>query len=226
MGDRGSLPIRPPAWEAGGAIFVKDVQPYELMKLRMLNGSHSMLAYLGVMMGCTYVRDVLARPELARLVERHMTAAQATLPKLEGVDLDEYRHELMARFANRAIAHRTGQIAMDGTEKLPQRIFAPACDALQVGHDISPFAFAVSVWMLFAPGTAVRVAGSTIRGKMRSRSACKQATSAQQISDALHGLPGFFPEVLKKNRDWRQAVTGNLKKMVDSNLAVTDPSIV
>ncbi|MEP2029789.1 MAG: mannitol dehydrogenase family protein [Paracoccaceae bacterium] len=213
-----------PAWEAGGAIFVKDVQPYELMKLRMLNGAHSMLAYLGVMMGCTYVRDVMARPELAQLVERHIGAAQATLPKLAGVDLDEYRHELMARFANRAIAHRTGQIAMDGTEKLPQRIFSPACDALQMGSDISPFAFSVAVWMFFCASNGGSCGGLNDPRVNEITQCLQTATSPQQISDALHGLPGLFPEMLKQSSDWRQAVTSNLKDLLDTNLALTDPS--
>jgi fructuronate reductase len=88
------FPAGRPTWEAGGAIFVADVAPYERMKLRMLNGAHSMLAYAGFLSGRAYVRDVMADPALAALVERHLKAAAATLPPLDGLDLAEYAVQL------------------------------------------------------------------------------------------------------------------------------------
>ncbi|HEX9857074.1 MAG TPA: mannitol dehydrogenase family protein, partial [Paracoccaceae bacterium] len=108
------FPLGRPAWEAAGAIFVTDVAPYEAMKLRMLNGTHSMLAYAGFHAGLTYVRDVMQDPDLAALVDRHLSASAATLPALPGMDLPAYAAALQARFTNPAIAHQTFQIAMDG----------------------------------------------------------------------------------------------------------------
>ncbi len=139
-----------PAWEAGGAVFVADVAPHEMMKLRMLNGAHSLIAYMGQLHGIDYVRDVVADPALAARVEAHFEAARKTLPEVPGVDLAAYARALMARFANRAILHKTRQIAMDGTEKLPQRIFAPAEAAAAAGGDIAPFAYATGQWMAYA----------------------------------------------------------------------------
>ena len=141
-----------PAWNAGGALFVDDVAPYEMMKLRMLNGSHSLIAYTGHVAGHRYVRDVMAQPTLAPLVARHLAAAASTLETLPGVDLDAYAEDLQTRFRNPAIAHETYQIAMDGSEKLPQRILAPAAEVLARGGDIRPFAFAVAAWMRYAHG--------------------------------------------------------------------------
>jgi fructuronate reductase len=207
-----------PAWEAGGAIFVNDVQPYELMKLRMLNGAHSMLAYMGVMMGCIYVRDVMAQPDLAQLVDRHMRAAQATLPQLPGVNLDDYRGELLARFANSAIAHRTDQIAMDGTEKLPQRILVPAMETLAAGRDISAFAYAVAAWMFFC----VKQTGSGIPlndpRENEIFASLESAGTAEQVSTALHGLPGLFPPSLLGSCVWRDRLIEKLEAMLQNGI--------
>lgn len=141
-----------PAWEAAGALMVSDVRPYEEMKLRMLNGAHSLLAYMGVLSGCECVRDVMAVPALKRLVERHMTAAAATLSPLPEVDFEDYAASLIKRFCNTAIAHRTEQIAMDGSQKLPQRWFEPALLALEGGQDLRPFSFASAIWLRYLTG--------------------------------------------------------------------------
>ncbi|KUP90553.1 mannitol dehydrogenase family protein [Tritonibacter horizontis] len=205
------FPTGRPAWERAGAIFVADVQPYELMKLRMLNGAHSMLAYVGGLAGCTYVRDVMADPALAALVDRHMRAAQATLPHLPAVDLDHYRAELLARFANTAIAHRTDQIAMDGSEKLPQRILAPALETLQLQGDVAPFAFAVAGWMAFCVQAGP---GLDDPRAAEIRAALAPAQTAVQISAALHDLHAVFPGKLRDSQVWRKAVVEKLDVML------------
>ena len=214
------FPTGRPAWEAGGALFVDDVRPYELMKLRLLNGAHSMLAYAGFLAGCAYVRDVMARPDLAHLIARQMNAAAATLPPLEAIDLEAYRDQLLARFANRAIAHRTAQIAMDGTQKLPQRIFAPAVDTLRAGGDLSAFAFATAVWMRYALGhheDGTRYALNDPRGD-EITAALKGKTEAAAISRALHALPGLIPNSLGDNPNWRGAVERTLATILQDGI--------
>lgn len=142
-----TFPTGRPNWEAGGAIFASDLRPYETMKLRMLNGTHSMLAYVGFAAGHHYVRDVMADPHLARLVARHLSAAAATLPPLPGVDFSTYADQLAERFRNPHLAHATFQIAMDGSEKMPQRVFSAIADAPAKGGDIRAFAFATAAWL-------------------------------------------------------------------------------
>lgn len=137
-----------PHWDRVGASFVRDVAPYEAMKLRMLNGAHSMLAYSGQLAGRSYVRDVMADPDHAQVVRRHLAAAAATVRGLE-YDLGAYASELEQRFANPAIAHATAQIAIDGSQKLPQRITAPALEAQAAGGDPRPFALALAAWIAF-----------------------------------------------------------------------------
>lgn len=140
-----------PAWEEAGAVFVPDVTPYELMKLRLLNGSHSTLAYLGCLAGYETVADAMAAPGMARLLNELMEQASETLAPLD-VDLAEYRSDLIARFRNPALRHKTAQIAMDGSQKLPQRLLGTMRARLSRGQPIAPFALGVAAWMRYATG--------------------------------------------------------------------------
>jgi fructuronate reductase len=142
-----------PAWEQAGAQIVADVAPFETMKLRLLNGSHSTLAYLGFLMGHDFVWQAAADPLLALLVERQMAEEIApTLVRPAGTDLQAYGAQLMQRFRNSALPHRTKQIAMDGSQKLPQRLLGTIRDNLAAGRPIACAALAVAGWMRYASG--------------------------------------------------------------------------
>src|SRR5690606_8301856 len=111
-----------PGWEKVGAQLVGDVAPYETAKLRMLNGAHSALAYLGLERGHTFVHEAIADPGLRPLVEGLMRDEAATsFTPAPGQDLGAYADALVARFADPALNHRLIQIAMDGSQKIPQR---------------------------------------------------------------------------------------------------------
>ncbi|MET0180480.1 MAG: mannitol dehydrogenase family protein [Novosphingobium sp.] len=111
-----------PSWEAVGAQLVADVAPYELAKLRMLNGAHSALAYLGLERGHAYVHEAIADPALRPTIERLMREEAApSFTPAPGQDLAAYAEALLARFANPALQHRLAQIAMDGSQKIPNR---------------------------------------------------------------------------------------------------------
>lgn len=210
-----------PQWEAGGALFVEEIAPYERMKLRMLNGTHSMLAYCGYLSGCTYVRDVMQRPDLALLVDRHLAAARSTLPPVAGIDLVQYAADLRVRFANPAIAHATYQIAMDGTEKLPQRLFQPALELLARGDGIRAFAFAFAAWMRYCLGRTDEGATYALRDPREAQiaAALRDARDAAGISGALHALPRFVPPSLVQNRIWRAEAENALGGMLAGGMA-------
>jgi fructuronate reductase len=111
-----------PAWEKHGAQITSDVHAYENAKLRMLNGAHSALAYLGLKRGHEFVHQAIADPELAPLIDRLMRDEAATsLTPAPGQDLPAYADALIDRFKNPALKHRLAQIAMDGSQKIPQR---------------------------------------------------------------------------------------------------------
>ena len=138
-----------PDWRAGGARFVERAEPYEKLKLRLLNGAHSTIAYAGVMAGWPTVDAAIAQPALRRFVEALMRdeIAPTVAAALAGFDLDGYRAELLARFANPALAHRTAQIAMDGSQKLPQRLLGTLRERLAAGLPVDRLALAVALWL-------------------------------------------------------------------------------
>ncbi|MBB3593052.1 fructuronate reductase [Rhizobium sp. BK529] len=210
-----------PAWEkVHGALMVEEVSAYEKMKLRMLNGAHSLLAYLGYTAGYEFIRDVMDDSGLAALARRHMNAAAATLDPVPGIDLDTYADELIARFANKAIAHRTYQIAMDGTQKLPQRLLEPATEALAKGGKAETYAIAVAAWMRYAMG----VNGNGDRYELRDPRAAEIATlladvprNGGAISAALFKLPGLFPKALTGNIAWTEDVANKLEILIQDD---------
>ncbi|CAH0342098.1 mannitol dehydrogenase family protein [Rhizobium sp. CECT 9324] len=194
-----------PEWDRAGALFVADVEPYEKMKLRMLNGPHSMIAYLGQLKGLEYVKDVMAVPEYAERVRRHMSAAAMTLDPVPGIDLGQYREQLIERFSNPTIAHRTKQIAMDGSQKLPQRIFAAAVDDLAAGRDAAAFAEATALWIAYVMQTP------QIEDPRAHE--LRQASGVVDPADPsanFFALPGLFPPRLIGDRDWRDRVNAAL----------------
>jgi len=138
-----------PAWQRTGVEIVNDVQPYETMKLRLLNGAHSAIAYLGQLAGWQTVSDAIADPALASFVDALMLEVTPTLRMPASVDLSAYRRALLARFANPALHHRTAQIAMDGSQKLPMRLFATAQDRLTQGLSSPCVALAAAAWLRF-----------------------------------------------------------------------------
>lgn len=149
-----------PTWVNAGAQVVADVRPFELMKLRMLNGSHSILAYLGYLGGYSYIADAIADPLLCGLVRDFMTEeAMATLPPGLG-DLAAYRDLLLRRFSNGALKHRTWQIAMDGSQKIPQRLLGTIKDRLARGLSAPRAILGVAAWLRYA--TAMDERGNVI----------------------------------------------------------------
>ena len=139
-----------PAWERAGVQFVADVRPFELAKLRMLNGAHSTLAYLGLLAGYETVDQVVADPAIRAVIDRLMRGEAAmTIPPAEGLDAQAYADALSARFANAALEHRLRQIAMDGSQKLPQRLLGTIIDCHSRGITAGAAIAGVAGWMLY-----------------------------------------------------------------------------
>ncbi|MEZ5904319.1 MAG: hypothetical protein R3C69_04155 [Geminicoccaceae bacterium] len=137
------------------------------------------------------------------------------------MDLDAYAADLCRRFANPAIGHETRQIARDGTEKLPQRVMAPALELARRGGELRPFAFAVAVWMRYAIGRTD--AGETYAVEdpraAEIRAAVASGGTPAGIARALHGLQGLFPPELVANAAWTGAVTAILAGMLERGVA-------
>ena len=141
-----------PAWEQVGAQLVTDVAPFEHMKLRLLNGAHSALAYLGYLAGYEAIPDVVADAVFRHYVRALWDEVIPVVPQPQGVDLQGYAGQLLSRFANTAIRHRTWQIAMDGSQKLPQRLLHSIRELLVQGRSIRCLALAVAAWIRYVGG--------------------------------------------------------------------------
>lgn len=189
------FPLGRPQWELAGALFTKDVSAFERMKLRMLNGAHSMLAYAGFHAGHEYVRDAMQDPALSVLLRRHLNAAACTLPKIDEIDYTDYAAALEQRFANPAMAHALYQIAMDGSEKLPQRIFAAVEDARRAGVDVRAFAFTTAAWLRHVSGACHDCPTYQIRDPMAQ--GLKELPLTKGADRMLAGLDGLG--LLEKN---------------------------
>lgn len=112
-----------PDLAAAGATVTSDVAGYEKAKLRILNGAHSTLAYLGLLRGHASVAEAMCDADLAGFVDVMIRQdIMPMLPAVPGLDLDAYREQVLARFRNPAIVHRLDQIAQDGSQKLPYRL--------------------------------------------------------------------------------------------------------
>lgn len=136
-----------PDWEQFGVTMVSDVTPFEDMKLRLLNGSHSALAYLGLLSGYVTVDQAFASPHIRRFIDRLWAEAAATLPADASRQSGDYTRQLSQRFANTALAHQLRQIAMDGSQKLPQRIIDTAIARLKVGRSADHLAMVPAAWI-------------------------------------------------------------------------------
>ncbi|MFT4676119.1 MAG: fructuronate reductase [Patiriisocius sp.] len=139
-----------PQWELAGVILCDDVTPFEIMKLRLLNGAHSCLAYLGVLLQYNTVADCMNDASVRAYIEIMMrTEIQPLVSPPAGFDLDRYITQLLMRFSNPGLRHRCEQIAMDGSQKIPQRLLPVLEERLEHGLSVTYLIFAVSVWMVF-----------------------------------------------------------------------------
>ncbi|HSI61200.1 MAG TPA: mannitol dehydrogenase family protein [Ideonella sp.] len=137
-----------PAWEEAGAVLTGDVRPYQAMKLRLLNGTHSAIAYAGQLCGLDSVSDSMAHPLVGAFARRLMLEdLRATVAAPPGYDVPAYCADLLKRFENPALAHRTQQIAMDGTQKVPVRWLPALRESLVNGIERPQLERALAAWL-------------------------------------------------------------------------------
>lgn len=199
-----------------GVQMVSDVKPFEHMKLRMLNGSHSTLAYLGYLMGYDFVSQAIADPAMKALVSGLMTEeVMPTLPLGLG-DVAAYRDALLQRFANPALKHRTWQIAMDGSQKLPQRLLGTIRDRLASGQPMQRLSLGVAAWMRYITGVDEKGAPIDVRDPLagRLREIADQAGhNADELVRALLQVKEIFGDDLSQNRAFTSIVTRHLASL-------------
>ena len=140
---------RPP-YEDVGVSIVRDVRPYELMKIRLLNGTHSALSYIGLLLEYDLVQESLEDDDMREFVAGYLREMISNVPKVPGVDLPTYADSLVSRFRNPAVPDRLERLAQDGSQKIPNAILSALTEAVSNNRSIKYGAFAIAGWMAYA----------------------------------------------------------------------------
>ncbi len=204
-----------PDFAAAGVQLVSDVTPFEHMKLRLLNASHSALAYLGYLAGHETIAAAMADERFAAFAAQVMDEAAVTLTMPAGTDLATYSQSLLQRFSNPALHHRTWQIAMDGSQKLPQRLLGTMRDRLALGLPIDTHALAVAGWMRYVTGTDEQGRTIDVRDPIAAELAAIAKAAgpvAERLAPALLNVSAVFG-ALGSDPRMRQAVTDALARL-------------
>jgi len=218
-----------PDWDAAGAQFVRDTTAFETMKLRCLNGTHSILAYLGYLAGYETIAETVADPAFAQLIDKvWMQEVLPTVTRPEGEDLAAYCAALKERYMNPAICHRTWQIAMDGSQKLPQRLLGAISDNLTAGRDVSILSLAVAGWMRYVGGADEQGQPIEVKDPLAEqlRAASDAATTSVQKVDALLAVRAVFEEELAANPKFQSSVLSAYKMLVNQGAKAAVESVV
>lgn len=208
-----------PAYESVGAQMVANVEPYELMKLRMLNGSHSTIAYLGYLAGHKTVADVLAQPQFENLIKDMMTDEIIPTLDLPSVDLPAYRDQLIERFKNPALNHLTWQIAMDGSQKLPQRILDTISANIAANRPYSRLAKCVAGWMQYA--SAIDLNGNPIDVRDPLSAELKTIGTIENITDRVQeylNLNSIFDKHLANDANFKNTILTEYQNLKNGNI--------
>ena len=180
---------RRPRWELMGAQIVQDVRPFERAKLRMLNGAHSALAYLGLERGWTFVHQAIDDPALSPIIERLMRVeAASSFEPAPDQDLQAYAQALLQRFHNPALNHRLAQIAMDGSQKIPQRWLETLSIHQSRGETCPALLTALAAWVRHVRGD-----GQAVSDPMaETLAALWRQNGSSGMASALFGETGLL----------------------------------
>jgi fructuronate reductase len=195
---------RQPDWKAVGVTMSRDIPAYGQAKLRLLNGAHSTLAYLGLLAGLETVAQAMAEPALATFLQCLMLEdIQPTLTAQAGEPLTNYTQSILKRFKNPLVQHRLAQIAWDGSQKLPIRVLGTVADAIRAGRPLTRLALPIAAWMHFIRARAGS-AEAIVDPLHELLGACGRGTCGEAKHDLrlFLELPGVFPASLRHDAEF------------------------
>lgn len=213
-----------PDWNIAGAEFVADVVPYEEMKLRMLNGSHSFLAYLGYLGSYAHISDTMADEGYRKAAFDMMTQAQApSLSMPEGTDLEGYAKQLIDRFTNPSLKHKTWQIAMDGSQKIPQRMGGSLRFHLEQGSDFKWLAAGIAGWMRYVSAVDEQGNEIDVRDPMAEqlKAVCDEHGQNASVVPALLSIEAVFAPEIGQNPQVIDAVSSAYQSLIEKGARAT-----
>ena len=178
-----NFPAGRPPFEKAGVQMVADVEPYELMKLRLLNASHQALAYFGFLLGYRLVHDAVNDPDIETLLRRYMVdEAQATLRPVPGVDLADYQDTLITRFTNAEVKDTVARLCAESSDRIPKWLVPVITERLDRGLDVTLSAAVVASWARYAEGVDESGEPITVVDNLKSE---VMALASQNASDPL-----------------------------------------
>ncbi len=207
-----------PDLESVGVQLVSDVEPYELMKLRLLNASHQAMSYVGILAGFAHVHEVCRTPSIAAFLREYMREeATPTLRPVPGIDLNQYCDQLIARFSSAAIADTLERQVVDGSERIPKFLLPVVREQLAMGGDIRRCAFVIASWSVFLEGVTETGFGVMIHDVRKD--ALTHAVRAEVMAPgALLDLGEIFGD-LGQNERFRSAYV-NARARIKSDGAI------
>lgn len=190
-----------PPWDLAGALYVPDVEPYEILKMRVVNGIQSNLCQLGFLSGIEFMSGVLADPVFAAFARR--TIAREVLPHLPavaGIDPTAYLDQAIERLTNADLKHRTAQISTDGSQKIRQRLLEPIRAAIRAGTPCDGLLLGVAGWMAYATGRNWRGETHDVHDPLAAKTMAIGGScggDAKAMVDAFLDLEAVFGSDLK-----------------------------
>lgn len=205
------LPAGSPDFAAAGVVLATDVGAWERAKLRILNGAHSSLAYIGSLLGHETVADAMVDEQLAGFIERLVRGDIVASLQPSPIDLQAYAGDIFQRFRNPAIHHKLSQIAWDGSQKLPYRLLDTVADALASGRPVDRLAVPVAAWMHFIE----RRAHDGIEIVDPLAQSLIAASRSDDPVTAFLGLDQVFRREVSSDARFRSAVEQSWRRMRD-----------
>lgn len=211
-----------PEWEKVGVLLVNDVRVFEKIKLRLLNGAHSTMAYTGYLSGFQYISEVMEQPAFVNLVKTYMAReAGETVVAPAGFDIEAYKQQLRDRFSNKALKHRTWQIAMDGSQKLPQRLLETLREQLAGNGNIDILCLGVAAWIRYVSGVdeqgqAIEVSDPLAK-ELRAACDANQGNPASMVK-AIVSIQKVFGTDLIDEARFIQTTTQWLERFYDKGV--------
>jgi fructuronate reductase len=214
-----------PPWDAVGAQYVAAVAPFERMKLRLLNAAHSNMAYLGWLAGYQTIADVLEDEHFKDLIRQLMNQEMApTLHGLGDFDVAGYQQQLMDRFANRGLEHRLQQIAMDGSQKVPQRLLPGLQWQIRHAGNYQAIALGIAGWILYTRGIDERGGVYPVDDPLAEVFLAAAAAAGDDIGaymSAILSLDSIFPESVANNPEFRLRLLACLQTLQQQGALAT-----
>ena len=213
-----------PRWEDVGAEMVADVAPYETAKLRLLNGSHSALAYIGCLVGHKFIHEAMHDDNFAAFVRHLMEKeVESTLQMPDGFNAGQYIDSILGRFRNSALPYRTAQVAMDGSQKLPQRLLATAMERLGANKGIGAISLAIAAWIRYVSGEGEHGLRRTLDDPLSGQLAnlpSSTTNSASDVVDAVLELTDIFEPRAAGSAVFRNSLVASPESIVGHGVRV------